>query len=124
MGGNLFYTAQPLGVKDGIDLGSTGEVLSPMYLPYISPISPLYLPYISSTSTRRVRVHARAHARCTARARRGVITSGMCAHAQVRRVEVDKIRGHLQQGEIVLLGALGYSASGDVFNVKSEEVAS
>jgi amino-acid N-acetyltransferase len=42
----------------------------------------------------------------------------------VRRVEVDKIRGHLQSGEIVLLGALGYSASGDVFNVKSEEVAS
>mmetsp|Transcript_37126 Transcript_37126/g.94161 ORF Transcript_37126/g.94161 Transcript_37126/m.94161 type:complete len:456 (+) Transcript_37126:1-1368(+) len=67
VGGNLFYTAQPLGVKDGVDLGSTGEV---------------------------------------------------------RRVEVDKIRGHLQSGEIVLLGALGYSASGDVFNVKSEEVAS
>ena len=50
-------------------------------------------------------------------------TSGTRAHAQVRRVEVDKIRGHLQAGEIVLLGALGYSASGDVFNVKSEEVA-
>ena len=42
---------------------------------------------------------------------------------QVRRVEVDKIRAHLKSGEIVLLGALGYSASGDVFNVKSEEVA-
>jgi hypothetical protein len=42
---------------------------------------------------------------------------------QVRRVEVDKIRAHLNSGEIVLLGALGYSASGDVFNVKSEEVA-
>lgn len=67
VGGNLFYTAQPLGVRDGIDLGSTGEV---------------------------------------------------------RRVEVDKIRAHLNSGEIVLLGALGYSASGDVFNVKSEEVAS
>ena len=26
VGGNLFYTAQPLGVRDGIDLGSTGEV--------------------------------------------------------------------------------------------------
>ena len=48
----------------------------------------------------------------------------ICTYAQVRRVEVDKIRGHLQSGEIVLLGALGYSASGDVFNVKSEEVAS
>jgi len=67
VGGNLFYTAQPLGVRDGVDLGSTGEV---------------------------------------------------------RRVEVDKIRAHLKSGEIVLLGALGYSASGDVFNVKSEEVAS
>ena len=26
VGGNLFYTAQPLGVRDGVDLGSTGEV--------------------------------------------------------------------------------------------------
>lgn len=66
VGGNLFFTAQPLGVRDGVDLGSTGEV---------------------------------------------------------RRVEVDKIRAHLGSGEIVLLGAIGYSASGDVFNVKSEEVA-
>ena len=50
VGGNLFYTAQPLGVKDGVDLGSTGEVPSPPYLPHISPISPLYLPYISRIS--------------------------------------------------------------------------
>ena len=26
VGGNLFFTAQPLGVRDGVDLGSTGEV--------------------------------------------------------------------------------------------------
>lgn len=67
VGGNLFYTAQPLGVRDGVDLGSTGEV---------------------------------------------------------RRVEVEKIRQVAERGEIVLLGALGYSASGQIFNVKSEEVAS
>ena len=47
----------------------------------------------------------------------------ICVYVQVRRVEVDTIRAHLRTGEIVLLGALGYSASGDVFNVKSEEVA-
>ena len=67
VGGNLFYTAQPLGVRDGVDLGSTGEV---------------------------------------------------------RRVEVEKIRQVAERGEIVLLGALGYSASGQIFNVKSEEVSS
>jgi hypothetical protein len=33
VGGNLFYTAQPLGVKDGDDLGSTGEVPPPLDLP-------------------------------------------------------------------------------------------
>jgi len=37
-------------VRDGVDLGSTGEVLSPVYLPSISPISPLYLPHISPIS--------------------------------------------------------------------------
>ena len=93
VGGNLFYTAQPLGVRDGVDLGSTGEV-------------------------RRARAGRGGHVCARARAR-------ACAHTymQVRRVEVDKIRAHLKSGEIVLLGALGYSASGDVFNVKSEEVA-
>lgn len=67
VGGNFHYTAQPIGVRNGVDFGSTGEV---------------------------------------------------------RRVEVEKIRSHLNNGEIVLMNALGYSASGDVFNVKSEEVAS
>ena len=67
VGGNFHYTAQPIGVRNGVDFGSTGEV---------------------------------------------------------RRVEVEKIRSHLGAGEIVLMNALGYSASGDVFNVKSEEVAS
>ena len=35
-----------------------------------------------------------------------------------------KVRQHLDAGEIVLITALGYSASGAVFNVKTEEVAS
>ena len=41
----------------------------------------------------------------------------------VRRVEVDKIRLHLDAGQIVLMTALGYSASGEVFNVRTDEVA-
>ena len=35
----------------------------------------------------------------------------MHTHAQVRRVEVDKIRQVAERGEIVLLGALGHSIS-------------
>lgn len=41
----------------------------------------------------------------------------------VRRVETDKIRRHLDNGEIVLLTSTGYSAGGGTFHVKSEEVA-
>ena len=100
VGGNLFYTAQPLGVRDGVDLGSTGEVRW------------------ASGGPRRACMCTRV---CTCMCMR--MCTCMRTYTQVRRVEVDKIRTHLNSGEIVLLGALGYSASGDVFNVKSEEVA-
>ena len=66
VGGNFFYTAQPVGVRNGIDYGFTGEV---------------------------------------------------------RSVDTTKVRQHLDAGEIVLLTALGYSASGTVFNVRTEHVA-
>lgn len=66
VGGNFFYTAQPVGVRDGQDYGFTGEV---------------------------------------------------------RSVDVAKMEQHLGANEIVLLTALGYSASGAVFNVKTEQLA-
>ena len=66
VGGNFFYTAQPIGVRNGIDYGFSGEV---------------------------------------------------------RSVDVEKISQHLDAGEIVLLSSLGYSASGTIFNVRSEQVA-
>ena len=66
VGGNFFFTAQPVGVRDGKDYGFTGEV---------------------------------------------------------RSVDVPKINKHLDNGEIVLLTALGYSASGAIFNVKTEQLA-
>ena len=66
VGGNFFYTAQPVGVREGIDYGFTGEV---------------------------------------------------------RSFDVQKIKMHLEQGEIVLMSAIGYSASGTSFNVKTEQVA-
>ena len=66
VGGNFFYTAQPVGVRNGKDYGYTGEV---------------------------------------------------------RSIDVPKINKHLNAGEIVLMTALGYSASGAIFNVKTEQVA-
>ena len=66
VGGNFFYTAQPVGVRNGIDFGYTGEV---------------------------------------------------------RSIDVEKVNQHLSNGEIVLMTPLGYSASGTIFNVKTEEVA-
>ncbi|KAL3923980.1 MAG: hypothetical protein SGPRY_004053, partial [Prymnesium sp.] len=67
VGGNFFYTAQPLGVRGGVDFALTGEV---------------------------------------------------------RRVDDVKINQHLANGEIVMMTSLGYSASGAVFNVRTEALAS
>lgn len=41
----------------------------------------------------------------------------------VRRIDSDSIREHLQRGNIVLLSPLGYSPTGEVFNLHAETVA-
>ena len=61
-----FIVARPLGIRDGVDFGHTGEV---------------------------------------------------------RRVEADAIRQQLETGHCVLLSTLGYSPTGEVFNLSAEEVA-
>ncbi|MES2626868.1 MAG: amino-acid N-acetyltransferase [Pseudomonadota bacterium] len=43
---------------------------------------------------------------------------------EVRKVEVDAIRKQLDNGNIVLLPSLGYSSTGEVFNLTVEDVAS
>lgn len=42
---------------------------------------------------------------------------------EVRRIESEAIRAHQKAGEIVLLSPLGYSPTGQVLNLNSEEVA-
>lgn len=42
----------------------------------------------------------------------------------VRRINTTAIRTHLELGEIVLVSPLGYSLTGEAFNLNSEEVAS
>ena len=42
---------------------------------------------------------------------------------ELRRVDTEAIRTHLDQGSIVLISPLGYSPAGEVFNLRSEEVA-
>ncbi len=61
-----FINAKPLGVRDGVDMGLTGEV---------------------------------------------------------RRVDVDAIHQRLDDGDIVLISPLGYSPTGEIFNLALEEVA-
>lgn len=61
-----FITASPIGVRDGVDFGHTGEV---------------------------------------------------------RRIDADGIRRQLDDGAIVLLSPLGYSPTGEVFNLSAEQVA-
>ena len=61
-----FLVARPLGVRDGIDFGHTGEL---------------------------------------------------------RRVDTEAIRSHLERGSIVLISPLGYSPAGEVFNLRAEDVA-
>ncbi|KAG7379932.1 hypothetical protein PHYPSEUDO_007990 [Phytophthora pseudosyringae] len=62
-----FITAQPVGVRGGVDFKNTGEM---------------------------------------------------------RRLNVEKVRTALDDGDIVLISSIGYSASGEVFNCLSEQVAS
>lgn len=64
--GNFFYSAKPLGVRDGVDFKLTGEV---------------------------------------------------------RRIEVEQIKKRLEAGDVVMLTSVGYSPSGEVFNVPSESLA-
>ncbi|MGC1954431.1 MAG: amino-acid N-acetyltransferase [Gammaproteobacteria bacterium] len=61
-----FVTARPIGVRDGVDFGYTGEV---------------------------------------------------------RRVDQSSIRNRLDQGAIVVVSPLGYSPTGEIFNLHAEEVA-
>ena len=61
-----FVLAKPVGVRDGVDFGHTGEV---------------------------------------------------------RRIDADSIRQQLGNGNVVLLSPLGYSPTGDVFNLSAEDVA-
>ncbi len=46
-----------------------------------------------------------------------------CFTGEVRRVDVEAIRASLNRGAIVLLSPLGYSPTGEVFNLGAEEVA-
>ncbi|CAI5745728.1 unnamed protein product [Peronospora destructor] len=43
---------------------------------------------------------------------------------EMRRLNVEKVRAILDDGDIVLISSIGYSASGEVFNCVSEHVAS
>lgn len=61
-----FVIAKPLGVRDGVDFGHTGEV---------------------------------------------------------RRIDAESISKHLDAGSVVLLSPLGYSPTGEIFNLSAEEVA-
>lgn len=42
---------------------------------------------------------------------------------KVRRIDASGIRAALDRGDIVLLSAVGYSSTGEIFNLRSEEVA-
>lgn len=42
---------------------------------------------------------------------------------EVRRIDSDGIRAALGRGDVVLLSAIGYSPTGEIFNLRSEEVA-
>ena len=44
-----------------------------------------------------------------------------CHTGEVRRVDIEALQQHLQEQRIVLLSPLGYSPTGEVFNVSAEE---
>ncbi len=46
-----------------------------------------------------------------------------CHTGEVRRIDSEALQQHLQEQRIVLLSPLGYSPTGEVFNVSAEEIA-
>lgn len=42
---------------------------------------------------------------------------------EVREIDVEAIHGHLQRGSLVLLSPVGYSRTGEIFNLRGEDVA-
>lgn len=55
---------------------------------------------------------------------RGVLDGvDMCYTGEVRKVDADAINTRLDDGELVLLSPLGYSPTGEIFNVTLEDVA-
>jgi amino-acid N-acetyltransferase len=46
-----------------------------------------------------------------------------CLTGEVRRIDAEAVRGWLGGGAIVLLSSLGYSPTGEIFNLRAEEVA-
>ncbi|HWQ94841.1 MAG TPA: amino-acid N-acetyltransferase, partial [Gammaproteobacteria bacterium] len=59
----------------------------------------------------------------TARPRGVVDGVDMCYTGEVRKVDADAINIRLDDGELVLLSPLGYSPTGEIFNVTLEDVA-
>lgn len=46
-----------------------------------------------------------------------------CHTGEVRKIHADAIRQQLEQGNIVLISPIGYSPSGEIFNLSAEQVA-
>ena len=46
-----------------------------------------------------------------------------CYTGEVRKIDVAAIHQHLQQSNVVLLSPVGYSPTGEIFNLRAEEVA-
>lgn len=46
-----------------------------------------------------------------------------CHTGEVRRIDTDAIRRYLDEGTIVLLSPIGYSPTGEIFNLSAKEVA-
>jgi len=46
-----------------------------------------------------------------------------CHTGEIRRIDADAIKSHLEDGNIVLLAPMGYSVTGEVFNLAAEDVA-
>ena len=47
-----------------------------------------------------------------------------CHTGEIRRIDTDSINWHLEDNNIVLLSPMGYSATGDVYNLTAEAIAS
>lgn len=107
-------------VTDAVSLGAVKQAVGSLQM----ELEALLSTSLASTPMGGARIATASGNLVTARP---VGVSGGIDHGhtgEVRRLDTASINAHMERGHVVLLSSIGYSPSGEIFNLRAEEVAS